>query len=46
MQIKGRGSGFMERDSGQESDEAMYLHVAHVSEVDVFSVSTDSVQWP
>ncbi|KAK4957964.1 hypothetical protein LTR10_004389 [Elasticomyces elasticus] len=28
VQIKGRGSGFMEHDSGRESDEAMYLHVA------------------
>ncbi|KAK5156629.1 hypothetical protein LTS14_004841 [Recurvomyces mirabilis] len=28
VQIKGRGSGFMEHDTGVESDEAMYLHVA------------------
>lgn len=28
VQIKGRGSGFMEHDTGRESDEAMYLHVA------------------
>ncbi|KAF2471504.1 uncharacterized protein BDR25DRAFT_20396 [Lindgomyces ingoldianus] len=28
VQIKGRGSGFMEPQSGQESDEPMYLHVA------------------
>ncbi|KAL9122504.1 MAG: hypothetical protein Q9187_000941 [Circinaria calcarea] len=28
VQIKGRGSGFMEHGTGQESDEAMYLHVA------------------
>ncbi|KAI9887582.1 MAG: hypothetical protein M1823_000566 [Watsoniomyces obsoletus] len=28
VQIKGRGSGFIERDSGRESDEAMYLHIA------------------
>ncbi|MCJ1336807.1 hypothetical protein MMC09_002085 [Bachmanniomyces sp. S44760] len=28
VQIKGRGSGFMEQGTGQESDEAMYLHVA------------------
>ncbi len=28
VQIKGRGSGFMERDTNQESDEDMYLHVA------------------
>jgi KH domain len=28
VQIKGRGSGFMEHSTGQESDEAMYLHVA------------------
>ena len=28
VQIKGRGSGFMEHGSGHESDEPMYLHVA------------------
>ncbi|EME44615.1 hypothetical protein DOTSEDRAFT_72164 [Dothistroma septosporum NZE10] len=28
VQIKGRGSGFMEHDTGRESDEQMYLHVA------------------
>ncbi|KAF2086164.1 hypothetical protein K490DRAFT_67084 [Saccharata proteae CBS 121410] len=28
VQIKGRGSGFLELSTGQESDEAMYLHVA------------------
>jgi hypothetical protein len=28
VQIKGRGSGFMEHATGQESDEDMYLHVA------------------
>ncbi|KAF2178089.1 hypothetical protein K469DRAFT_676214 [Zopfia rhizophila CBS 207.26] len=28
VQIKGRGSGFMEPNTGQESDEPMYLHVA------------------
>ncbi|CAO2658767.1 Nn.00g064900.m01.CDS01 [Neocucurbitaria sp. VM-36] len=28
VQIKGRGSGFMEPQSGQESDEPMYLHIA------------------
>ena len=28
VQIKGRGSGFIERDTGQEVDEPMYLHVA------------------
>ncbi|KAH8602149.1 hypothetical protein B0O99DRAFT_588368 [Bisporella sp. PMI_857] len=28
VQIKGRGSGFMEHGTGQESDEDMYLHVA------------------
>lgn len=28
VQIKGRGSGFMEHSTGQESDETMYLHVA------------------
>jgi hypothetical protein len=30
VQIKGRGSGFMEPQSGQESDEPMYLHIAYV----------------
>ena len=28
VQIKGRGSGFLEHSTGQESDEPMYLHVA------------------
>jgi hypothetical protein len=28
VQIKGRGSGFMEPQTGQESDEPMYLHIA------------------
>lgn len=28
VQIKGKGSGFMEHSTGQESDEPMYLHVA------------------
>lgn len=28
VQIKGRGSGFMEHSTGEESDEPMYLHVA------------------
>ncbi|KAK5163754.1 uncharacterized protein LTR77_010427 [Saxophila tyrrhenica] len=28
VQIKGRGSGFMEHDTQRESDEQMYLHVA------------------
>ncbi|KAK4988701.1 hypothetical protein LTR50_003780 [Elasticomyces elasticus] len=28
VQIKGRGSGFIEHDTGNESDEQMYLHVA------------------
>jgi hypothetical protein len=28
VQIKGRGSGFMEHGTGQESNEDMYLHVA------------------
>ena len=30
VQIKGRGSGFMEHGTGHESDEPMYLHVAYV----------------
>lgn len=29
VQIKGRGSGFMEHGTGRESDEDMYLHVAY-----------------
>lgn len=33
VQIKGRGSGFIEQDTGRESDEQMYLHVAYVDEV-------------
>lgn len=28
VQIKGRGSGFMEAISGQESEEPMFLHIA------------------
>lgn len=28
VQIKGRGSGFIEHNTGRESDEPMYLHVA------------------
>lgn len=28
VQIKGRGSGFMEHDTGRESEEDMFLHVA------------------
>ncbi|KAF2166984.1 hypothetical protein M409DRAFT_23028 [Zasmidium cellare ATCC 36951] len=28
VQIKGRGSGFLEHETGRESDEQMYLHVA------------------
>lgn len=31
VQIKGRGSGFLEHETGQESDEQMYLHVAYGS---------------
>lgn len=30
VQIKGRGSGFTEHGTNQESDEPMYLHVAYV----------------
>lgn len=29
VQIKGRGSGFLEHETGHESDEQMYLHVAY-----------------
>ena len=28
VQIKGRGSGYLEQETGQEADEHMYLHVA------------------
>lgn len=35
VQIKGRGSGFMEQSTGQESDEPMYLHVAGPDAKDV-----------
>lgn len=28
VQIKGRGSGYLEPQSGQESDEPMFLHIA------------------
>lgn len=31
VQIKGRGSGFMEPSTGRESDEPMFLHVAYVT---------------
>ncbi|PMB73306.1 Uncharacterized protein C30D11.14c [Beauveria bassiana] len=31
VQIKGRGSGYIERDTNQESDEEMFLHVAYVA---------------
>jgi hypothetical protein len=34
VQIKGRGSGFMEPQSGQESEEPMYLHIAYVYQRD------------
>lgn len=30
VQIKGRGSGFYEHDTREESDEQMYLHVTYV----------------
>ena len=31
VQIKGRGSGFLEQATNQETDEDMFLHVAYVS---------------
>lgn len=31
VQIKGRGSGYIERDTNQESEEEMFLHVACVA---------------
>jgi hypothetical protein len=30
VQIKGRGSGFLEQSTNRESDEEMFLHVAYV----------------
>ena len=39
VQIKGRGSGFMEHDTGVESDEQMYLHVACVINADPVHLS-------
>ncbi|KAF8418537.1 hypothetical protein EV426DRAFT_539402 [Tirmania nivea] len=35
VQIKGRGSGFMEHGTGQESDEPLYLHVTGPDPVEV-----------
>ncbi|KAI5290852.1 hypothetical protein KEM54_000266, partial [Ascosphaera aggregata] len=35
VQIKGRGSGFVEHSTGRESDEPMYLHVAGPDPKDV-----------
>lgn len=35
VQIKGRGSGFMENSTGQELDEPMFLHVAGPDQADV-----------
>ncbi|BDD56408.1 hypothetical protein MPDQ_001276 [Monascus purpureus] len=35
VQIKGRGSGFVEQSTGRESDEPMYLHVAGPNPDDV-----------
>ncbi|KAJ5787218.1 K Homology domain type 1 [Penicillium paradoxum] len=35
VQIKGRGSGFIESSTGRESDEAMFLHVAGPDAEDV-----------
>lgn len=31
VQIKGQGSGFMESDTGRESDEPMHINIAWVS---------------
>jgi len=35
VQIKGRGSGFMEPQSGQEGEEPMFLHIAYAQAVPV-----------
>ncbi|QIW96963.1 hypothetical protein AMS68_002481 [Peltaster fructicola] len=35
VQIKGRGSGFLERDTNEESDEAMYLEITASNPVQV-----------
>ena len=45
VQIKGRGSGFMEHGTGQESDEEMYLHVALVFLI-FETTNADILQWP
>ena len=48
VQIKGRGSGYMEASTGRESDEDMFLHVAYV--LARFGPSafhpTHIIQWP
>ena len=30
VQIKGQGSGFIEQETGRESDEPMHIHIAYV----------------
>lgn len=46
VQIKGRGSGFIEHNTGRESDEPMYLHVAYVSHSLLINLHlTDYLQW-
>lgn len=42
VQIKGRGSGFVENSTGRESDEPMFLHVALVP----FSISARNIAKP
>lgn len=34
VQIKGRGSGYLEASTNHESDEAMFLHVTYVSRME------------
>jgi hypothetical protein len=33
VQIKGRGSGYLEQATNRESDEDMFLHVTYVSHI-------------
>lgn len=44
VQIKGRGSGFLEPNTGQEDDEPMYLHIAFVFPSNNL-VMSNTIQW-
>lgn len=39
VQIKGLGSGFVEQETGKESEEPMHIHITFV----YFSLSTDQL---